>query len=213
MFESISPVLVVFFISITMSLTLSLVHKLTTNQEELKKVNVELKEINAKFKEAQKNKNQKELMLLQTKMMEINSNKMRSSMKPMMITFIIIIPVFVYLLPSLYGDLVVELDDSMNGVMKFDGIEKSLYVTEEDPILLEINGEENQISKVITIGSTDFLFKDLDKGKNVVNFKRIVVNLPFSLPIWGSNIGWLGWYILVSIPMSTVFRKALGIVQ
>lgn len=213
MIAFISPVLVVLLISATVSLILSMIYKVTTNQEELKQVNKELKEMNLKFKEAQKNKDQKELMKLQSKMMEVNSKKMKSSMKPMMISFIIIIPVFVLLFPSLYGDLTVELDESLNGVMKFGDAEKNIYLSQEEPLVLKINGEENPVSEVITINNDEFLFKNFDKGKNVVSFKRVVVNLPFSLPIWGSYIGWLGWYILISIPLTTVFRKALGIVQ
>lgn len=213
MIEFISPVLVVLLISAIVSFILSMIYKVTTNQEELKQVNKELKEMNLKFKEAQKNKDQKELMKLQSKMMEVNSKKMKSSMKPMMISFIIIIPVFVLLFPSLYGDLTVELDESLNGMMKFGDAEKNIYFSQDEPPVLKINGEENPVSEIITIGNDEFLFKNFDKGKNVVSFKRVVVNLPFSLPIWGSYIGWLGWYILISIPLTTVFRKALGIVQ
>jgi uncharacterized membrane protein (DUF106 family) len=34
-----------------------------------------------------------------------------------------------------------------------------------------------------------------------------LVSLPFSLPIWGSKLNWLGWYILCSIPISTLIKK------
>lgn len=38
-----------------------------------------------------------------------------------------------------------------------------------------------------------------------------VVNLPFTLPYFGPDFGWLMWYILVSIPFSQLFRKVLGV--
>ncbi len=208
MIEILNPMVTVFLISLLISFALSMVYKIFTNQKELKGMNEELKEMNSKFKEAQKNKDQKELMKLQGKMLEINSKKMKNTMKPMMISFLIIIPVFVYVFPTLYGDLVVELDDSMEGVMEFGGIEKSLQVSGEDVLV-----EGRKIEGTLAMGDSEFALKQLDEDKKVVSFKRIVVELPFSLPIWGSHIGWLGWYILVSIPLTTTIRKLLGIVQ
>jgi len=37
-----------------------------------------------------------------------------------------------------------------------------------------------------------------------------VVNLPFELPVYGSSLGWLGWYILSSLLVSPVMKKLLN---
>lgn len=37
-----------------------------------------------------------------------------------------------------------------------------------------------------------------------------VVKLPFYLPYFESDFGWLAWYIIVSIPLGQLFRKLLG---
>jgi uncharacterized membrane protein (DUF106 family) len=42
-------------------------------------------------------------------------------------------------------------------------------------------------------------------------FPGQVVSLPFSLPYLGSNFGWLAWYFIVSIPLNSIMRKALGV--
>lgn len=42
-------------------------------------------------------------------------------------------------------------------------------------------------------------------------FSGPVALLPFSLPLFGSDFGWLMWYILASMPMTYVFRKMLGV--
>ncbi len=213
MIELVNPMITVLVISITVSLILSLIYKFLTDQKELKKLNEDIKEMNSELKEAQKNKNQKELMKLQSKMMELNSKKMKSSMKPMMLSFIVIIPIFVFLLPSLYGDLNVELDESLSGTIEFDGTQKNVRIMEEDPIKIKIDGEEITKEEAFELKNEEFLFKDYDDGKKTVSFKRVIIELPFSMPIWGSKIGWLGWYILVSLSMTTIFRKALGVVQ
>ncbi len=38
----------------------------------------------------------------------------------------------------------------------------------------------------------------------------VVATLPFSLPIIGSNMGWLLWYFIVSLAMSLIIRKIIG---
>ena len=43
-------------------------------------------------------------------------------------------------------------------------------------------------------------------------FASSTVSLPFSLPFLGNDFGWLAWYIVISIPLSMVFRRALGVV-
>ncbi|MEM5778500.1 MAG: EMC3/TMCO1 family protein [Candidatus Aenigmatarchaeota archaeon] len=41
-------------------------------------------------------------------------------------------------------------------------------------------------------------------------FPGTVVKLPFELPFFGSDFGWLMWYIIISIPLGQLFRKLLG---
>lgn len=38
----------------------------------------------------------------------------------------------------------------------------------------------------------------------------IVAQLPFSLPFIGNSIGWLFWYIIVSLSISVAFKKIIG---
>ena len=207
-----NPMFGVLLISAITNFVLSALYKFTTDQEELKKINEDLKKINEEFKEAQKNKNQKEIMKLQGRMLEINNKKMKSSMKTMMISFLIIIPVFLYLLPNLYGDVTVNLNESLEGVINYQGTEMNVHV-EEEPFLISIDGEKKHADDIIQLKGDEFTVKEFDKDKKLLLLKRVAVNLPFPLPIWGSHIGWLGWYILISIPFTTLFRKALGVVQ
>jgi len=38
-----------------------------------------------------------------------------------------------------------------------------------------------------------------------------VVLLPFWLPYFENDFGWLAWYFLISVVLSFVFRKILGV--
>jgi len=42
-------------------------------------------------------------------------------------------------------------------------------------------------------------------------FPGVVANLPFTLPYFGSDFGWLAWYFILSIPLNSIFRKLLGV--
>lgn len=40
---------------------------------------------------------------------------------------------------------------------------------------------------------------------------KVVARLPFSLPFIGSNLSWIGWYIIVSLTISWILKKAFGV--
>ena len=42
-------------------------------------------------------------------------------------------------------------------------------------------------------------------------FTGPVVSLPFTLPFFGNDFGWLMWYMLASLPATYMFRKMLGV--
>lgn len=42
-------------------------------------------------------------------------------------------------------------------------------------------------------------------------FPGAVVLLPFSLPFFENDFGWLMWYIIISIPLNQLFRKFMGV--
>ncbi len=48
-------------------------------------------------------------------------------------------------------------------------------------------------------------------GYAFISKSLVIVKLPFELPFIGNYLGWLKWYILVSIPFSQLFRKLLGV--
>jgi uncharacterized membrane protein (DUF106 family) len=42
-------------------------------------------------------------------------------------------------------------------------------------------------------------------------FTGPIVRLPADVPYFGADLGWLMWYIIVSIPASQILRKLLGV--
>ena len=42
-------------------------------------------------------------------------------------------------------------------------------------------------------------------------FEGPVVLMPFELPFFGNDFGWLAWYMVISLPASQLLRKILGV--
>ena len=47
--------------------------------------------------------------------------------------------------------------------------------------------------------------------KSFIETNGYLVSLPFALPIWGSKLEWLGWYILCSFAISPLIKKVFNI--
>jgi len=45
-----------------------------------------------------------------------------------------------------------------------------------------------------------------------VSFQGHVALLPFNLPYFGADFGWLMWYFVISLPLTQLFRKLMGVI-
>ncbi len=41
-------------------------------------------------------------------------------------------------------------------------------------------------------------------------FADVVVMLPFGVPFFGMELNWFWWYVVITLPTTIMFRKALG---
>jgi len=119
---------------------ISIFYKFLINQNELKELKSNLKEKQTKIKELQKT-NPQEANKILTEVLALSNKQFRMSIKPMLLTLIVV------------------------------------------GIALPYFGQV---------------------------FPGIVVKLPFTLPYFGNDFGWLMWYIIVSVPLGQVIRKLIG---
>ena len=137
-----SPMIMVFFLSVILTFVVTLIYKVFTDQEKSKELMEKTKELNEKIKKARKENKQDELMKYNQELMKVSTENMKLQYKPMLISFIVIIPIFTWIGPKFFGS-------------------------------------------------------------------QPIVNLPFSI-LGHTSLTWVGWYIIVSIPMGIIFRKILG---
>ncbi len=50
-----------------------------------------------------------------------------------------------------------------------------------------------------------------DPLQTFISLNNHLVSLPFTLPVFGRELGWLGWYIICSFMTSTVIRKMFNL--
>lgn len=175
------------------------------NQNNAKQIKARVKEVQQQSKEARKSGDMKRSSELMSEAMKENSKMMRLTMKPMLVSMVIVI-IFLPLIAEIYNDIPVAIDSAGLGVLK---IGESSYA-------LQRNGNELKINDFvcnmpcITGNLAGYKWKVAAEGSSV-KFARIVSSTPIQIPYFGNNFGWLGWYIISSIPLMIVTRRLMKI--
>ncbi|MCD6402885.1 MAG: DUF106 domain-containing protein [Candidatus Aenigmarchaeota archaeon] len=137
------PFMSLFLIALAVSLIIILSYKFFVNLEKLNEAKKKMKQLQKTLIDAQKSNDVERMKKIVEEITEVNKVFMKESIKPMIISLILLVTIF--------------------------------------PI----------ISKMYT-------------GK-------IVARLPFSLPWIGSELSWIGWYIIVSVTITWILRRLLGV--
>ena len=215
---SIEPVYAVSIIAMFLSLIFVIANKVLVNQEKLRHVKKEMKNMQVKIKKARAKNNEKELKVLWEKSMKVNHEQLKMVLKPMVISMLFIFILFPWLRFT-YGDVVSPVNDSSVVFVQGD-FEKvfMIDVFDDGSIKLrdEVSGKSYVVGDKVRVSNIDWMIKYEsrtvdDKDKSYVVFKSLEVKLPFKLPLVGGYVGWLGLYILASIPATMIFRKLFGV--
>ncbi len=138
-----SPIIFISIYSFLLLILINVFYRILVNQTKAKQTKDLITELSKKMKESQKAGNTEESKKAMSQLMQEQGSLMRMSMKPMLVSLVIVV-IFLPEMSNIYG---------------------STYVA----------------------------------------------NLPFALPYVGASLGWLGWYILFSIPAAILIRKLLKI--
>lgn len=234
---ALKPLYAILLVSIVLSVCITLIYKLTTDQTRMKRLRNELKKYQAQMKELRSEP--EKMMKIQKKAMEKNMEYMKMSLKPTMFTFIPIILMFGWLgahfgfesinpnepfnvTVALSEEAQVELDAPSNLEVR-DSLVKtgtSVNWTLSGPagiyVLRFTTDGEKQEKKIIITDEPRYEepvkeYKDSIIERIEVSNEKI---RPFhGTPIenipWIGNFGWLGTYIIFSLIFSISLRKAL----
>lgn len=201
---SFKPIIAVSLFSIMILIMINLMYKFLVNQSDSKQIKARIKELNEKMKEDQKNgKPTNEAM---SEIMQENNKMMKMNMKPMLASFVIII-LFLPWLSGTYGDILVPLEENTGELT----IGSQTYQVQKAGEKIEIDSLGISCEAPCRVDIEDNKW-NIEYFDNTVKFGRIIALLPIPLPLFGDDLGWLGWYFIFSIPIIILIRKILKIV-
>lgn len=198
----------VFLIAVAVSFVISLIYYHFIDHDQMQEIKSKMKDLKEKSKQARKEGNMEESNKYTKEMMQHSSEQMKMQLKPMAVTFILIIPLFYFVFPTLYS---IEANLEDGNQLSFAGIESEIYVENGDDLRIWIDDVEYDEESVIDFNGYKFKLDRYDEENNMISFSQITVSLPFSLPLIGDTLGWLGWYIINAVIFGQIFRKSMGV--
>ena len=229
---NLGPFWALVIISFVLSLLMTVIYKLVTNQDEMKRLKDEMKEHQKQMKE-----NPEKIGELQKKAMSANLEYMRHSFKPTLITFIPIILIFGWLGAHLAYEPISPGDEFVlrvmfaepveNGIARLvlpDGFENvgnntqqvqnetvfHLKAMKEGEYFIDLEVDGKPYSKDVIVTNEQRYAEPIKTFEGAVtsisvDYTKLVV-LPIGYRNW---FGWLGVYIILSLAFSLVLRKMM----
>lgn len=205
-------------ISASVSIGISVLYMVLVDQEEMQRMKDRVNELQNRFQEAQDEGREEEASKYHSEMMQATWEQLQMNMKPIAVSFVAIGPIFLWLFPALYGIGPVSLEDGQ-GTLTYKGSDIPLQLSSntdpslrmgEESIQGTIYGDEIRFEdRAVEAGGYRFHPTNFNRESQELQLKRVIVTLPVGLPFFGAQMGWLGWYILVSIPFGFVSRQIL----
>jgi uncharacterized membrane protein (DUF106 family) len=212
-FETLNPTVAITLIAIVILVIIQAFYRFLIDQNKAKQVKDRIQQLSSEARksrgdEAKSKELMKESMAEQNKLMRMN-------MKPMILSFVIVAILLPYM-AALYSDVVVPLNESGSlispvpeSATKLLGEGFTLTKAGSDISVGGAKPFDCQLPCRQTIDGN--VWKVLADGRNV-KFELIAATLPTGLPLVGGwELGWIWWYILVSIPLSLIIRALYGI--
>lgn len=209
--------------SVALAAIFSLIYWRFLDIEKQQEIRDKLEKKQEKMKEARKNGNTEEASEFMQKTMELNQEMMKLNIKPMIGTMVFVALFFPWLGATFAPT--VQVQQTGNGVytgnLTYAGSSVPVSVDNSTGnVTVEVEGSSAGVGGTVRAHGIRWnvvKFKEHTGGifakpkGEVVKFNAEFVQLPFSLPMVGDELNWLGFYILLAMPLTFGFRKMLGI--
>lgn len=218
-----SPYLALGFFSAALAGLFSLIYWYLLDIERADQIKQKLSDHQEKMKEARKDDSTEEASEHMQKTMELNQRLMKLNLKPMIGTMVFVALIFPWL-GATFGPTVqlTETDDSVfSGNLTYASSPVPLTVdNSSEEVTVSTNGQETTVGGTINAYGIEWEVTGFGEHTGgwfsspkgtVVYLNAEFVELPFSIPLAGSALNWLGFYIVIAMPLTFLFRKLLGV--
>lgn len=207
------------FFSVALAGIFSLIYWRLLDVERQKELKEKLNKQQEKMKDARENDDSEKVSEHMSKSLELNQKFMMLNFKPMIATMLFVGLFFPWLSATFSPGI--QLDDS-NGVytgeLEYASNSVPIEVQEgENPVMM-VEGQEVEVGE--TFEALGITWEYSNFGENggffspegtSVSVAAVFIPLPFSLWYIGSALNWLGFYVILAMPLTFAFRKMLGI--
>ncbi|MEF8880502.1 MAG: EMC3/TMCO1 family protein [Candidatus Nanohaloarchaea archaeon] len=208
------------FFSVGLAGTFSLIYWRFLDIERQKELKEKLNEQQEKMKEARENDETDKVSEHMSKSLELNQKFMMLNFKPMIVTMLFVGLFFPWLGATFSPGIDLQESNShYTGELEYATSAKTVEVYDGNNTRLIIDGNEVRPGQEFEAHGITWEFVNIKEGGGFFStsdgmkakVSAIFVPLPFSLWYIGDALNWLGFYILMAMPLTFAFRKKLGI--
>lgn len=211
------PYVSLFFFSACLAGLFSIIYWILLDIEKADEIKDKMNTHQEKMKEAQKEDDSEKARDHMSKSMKLNQKFMMLNLKPMIGTMIFVAFMFPWLGSTYTPSVGLQPANNDTNTSLYTG---SLDYANQDAEVfyynntVEVDNNTAQIGHTINALGVRWDVKSVDtvnSRPSTLNLNANFANLPVSLPLAGDTINWLLFYILITMPLTYGFRKALGI--
>jgi len=221
---SAGPYVAMGIFSLALAGTFSIIYWFMLDIEKADRIKEKMKEHQDKMKEARENDENDKASEHMQKSMKMNQKLMMENFKPMIGTVVFVALIFPWLGATFAPTVQLSgTGPTHTGNLTFAGQSATLTVDNStDPATVSYQDQQVEAAgsdRLQIFGSNWEVeeFKEHNggffsepKGK-VIKTGVVFVELPFSIPVAEDTLNWLGFYALLAMPLTYIFRKALGV--
>jgi len=212
------PYISLAFFSTALAGIFSLIYWWLLDTDRADKIKDKLEHHQDKMKEARQNDKSDKASKHMQKTLKLNQKFMMLNFKPMIATMVFVALIFPWLgatySPSI--DLQNTGNNTFTGNITYAGQSSQIDVINNTQPVIKHNGDnatlhENFEAQGIKWEVMGFNEAPKDEADAKLKINAVFIQLPGSYPFIGTAINWLGFYIILMMPLSYLFRKALGV--
>lgn len=202
------------FFSTLLAALFSVIYWFLLDIERADRIKEKINKYQDRMKEAREEDEQDKASKHFKKTLELNQRFMMLNLKPMLATMVFVALFFPWL-GNTYAPTI-EMDSfnetGFNGTIDYAGEEVTVNaINNSGEMQYFTDGNENVYAYGLDWEVTSFKQVQSQSHDAELKVNGRFVDLPFSIPLAGEAFNWLGFYILIVMPMTFIFRKLLGV--
>lgn len=215
---AISPYYALAFFSVGLAGAFSLIYWRFLDVEKQQELKDKLNKQQEKMKEAREEEDTDKVSEHMSKSLELNQKFMMLNLKPMMVTMLFVGLFFPWLSATFSPTISLDEGNSMyTGELQYAGESVPVEIENGDNPVMYVEDQEVEVGDNFEALGITWEYRSAgDNGSwftsgYSASVAAVFIPLPFSLWYIGGALNWLGFYIILAMPLTFAFRKMLGI--